>query len=141
MTRPDHGPGSPGGAPSRPFHRVLAVAAALLATAAPGLAQDAATCAEIAACRPGSPDGEYVLATPFGNLPLYCHDMAGTPREYLTLVNTGQFDNYGMYKAGGASPGTDLVTSFTRLRVDPSTLGVAIGDLTFSSSTGSVDHS
>ena len=50
---------------------------------AQGLAQD---CADIKAANPAATDGTYVIA-PGGNpFFVHCHDMAGTPREYLTLT-------------------------------------------------------
>jgi hypothetical protein len=67
--------------------------------------------------------------------------MAGTPREYLTLLQTGPSSNFAQYTAGGASPGTDVVTNYTRTRLDPATLLVDISDQTFASSTGSLLHS
>ena len=103
-----------------------------------------ATCAEYLLENPGASDGEYTIyvdndeAKPWS---AYCHDMAGTPLEYLTLVNTDGSYNYAQYTAGGSSPGTDVRTYYYKLRIDPVILGVVINDLTFSSSTGSLFHS
>lgn len=58
--------------------------------------------------------------------------MAGTPREYLDLAATGENQNFSQYTAGGASPGTNI---------DPTTLTVDVGDLTFATSTGKLQHS
>ncbi|HKS47229.1 MAG TPA: GON domain-containing protein [Amycolatopsis sp.] len=87
-----------------------------------------------------APDGEYVLSNSGRVFTVYCHDMAGTPREYIDLTGTGPNTNFSQYTAGGAAPGTDVRTTFTKLRVDPATLTVDIGDLTFASSTGSLLH-
>ncbi|MGH4024193.1 MAG: GON domain-containing protein, partial [Pseudonocardiaceae bacterium] len=64
-----------------------------------------------------------------------------TPREYLDLAATGENQNFSQYTAGGASPGTNVRTSFTKVRIDPATLTVDIGDLTFATSTGKLQHS
>ncbi len=51
-----------------------------------------ATCAEYLLANPGSVDGECTIYVENdGTKPwsVYCHDMSGTPTEYLTLVNTG----------------------------------------------------
>lgn len=78
-------------------------ASALLALAAPS--SPPATCADVHAADPTAPDGTYTLVNGGKGLTLYCFDMAGTPREYVTLVNTGTGTNFSQYTAGGASPG------------------------------------
>lgn len=85
-------------------------------------------------------DGRYVLFNNGNLFTVYCYDMRGNPREYIKLAATGPNANFSQYTAGGASPGTDVRTTFTRLRIDPATLTVDIGDLTFASSTGSLRH-
>ena len=75
------------------------------------------------------------------SLSVYCANMAGTPAEYLTLVNTGGSSNYSQYTAGGSSPGTNVRTNYTRIRFDLSTLKANIADQTFATSTGSLSHS
>lgn len=87
-----------------------------------------------------APDGQYILLNNGRAFTVYCYDMAGTPREYISLADTGTDVNFSQYTAGGASPGTNVRTTFTKVRVDPSTLTVDLGDLTFSSSTGSLRH-
>jgi hypothetical protein len=67
--------------------------------------------------------------------------MATAPADYLTLVHTGGSFNFAQYTAGGASPGTNVRTSYTRVRLNPSTLRVNIADQAFSTSTGSLVHS
>jgi hypothetical protein len=116
--------------------RVAVGAACLLLTAMPVFPRPAPSCADIAACNPNAPDGEYVIATAFGTLPVNRHDMAGAPLECISLVSTATFDNFGMYKAGGPSPGTDVISSFSKLRLDPTTLRVNTGGFTFATSTG-----
>jgi hypothetical protein len=103
-----------------------------------------ATCQEIKAANPQAEDGEYTLhvdGDPAKPWAAWCQDMAGTPSEYLTLVQTGASSNYSQYTAGGSSPGTSVRTTYTRLRIDPLTLRVNTADQTFSSSSGSLTHS
>lgn len=100
------------------------------------------SCAQRHAADPALPDGDYTLyvgSDPQKPWKAYCMDMAGTPKEYLTLQNTTNA-NFSQYTAGGASPGTHVRTSFTKVRLDPVTLQVDPGDQTFSASTGSLTH-
>jgi hypothetical protein len=99
-----------------------------------------ATCADI-----GAPtDGEYTLylagdkAKPWT---AYCADMATTPVEYLPLAMVLGDHNMSQYTAGGASPGTSVRTSYLRLRIDPKTLAIDIGDQRFAVSSGGLQHS
>jgi hypothetical protein len=96
-----------------------------------------ASCAEIRAALPIAGNGNYLLHTSSRLVPVYCHDMAGTPREYVTLGAV----NFSQYTAGGAAPGVNVRTTFTRLRIDPETLTVDVNDLTFATSTGTVTQS
>ncbi|MCS7483500.1 GON domain-containing protein [Umezawaea endophytica] len=120
---------------------VVAVAAAALVVITPSTASarqaltiPPADCAGIRAALPIAGDGNYLLNTGTHLVPVYCHDMAGTPREYVTLGAA----NFSQYTAGGAAPGTSVRTTFTRVRLDPATLVVDINDLTFATSTGSL---
>ena len=101
------------------------------------------SCAALRGADPTLQDGEYTLYAG-GDLAqpasIYCHDMAGDPREFLTLVNIGEGQNFSQYTAGGASPGTDVRTRFTRVRIDIETLVVQSNDLTFSMSEGELLH-
>jgi hypothetical protein len=124
------------------IRRILVVAAALVAglfTAGQANAQAPlrfGSCAEIRAALPIHRDGDYVLNTGTRLVPVYCHDMAGTPREYVTLDAA----NFSQYTAGGAAPGTSVRTTFSKVRLDPATLTVDINDLTFATSTGLLHH-
>jgi hypothetical protein len=60
-------------------------------------------------------------------------------REYLTLP-VGASANYGQYTAGLKSPGSNVRTSYARVRLDPLTFKVDICDQTFASSTGFLMH-
>ncbi|GMU06196.1 GON domain-containing protein [Corallococcus caeni] len=102
-----------------------------------------ATCQDLRAARPGAPDGEYALFVnkdPLKRWTAWCKDMAGTPKEYLPLVHTEDGANYSQYTAGGNSPGTDVRTRYTRVRMNPVTLAVDTGDQTFATSTGALRH-
>jgi len=98
-----------------------------------------ATCGEYLIANPGSVDGEYTLYV--GNdvdkpWDAYCHNMAGTPVEYLSLINTGGAYNYGEY----IDVGCVVVTHYTRVRLNPVTIIVDTADQLFSSSTGNCMH-
>ena len=68
---------------------------------------------------------------------VYCHDMQqDTPKEYLDLKKIGNNYNYAIYKSGGARTGKDIVTRYTKIRINPETLIVDTTDTTFSSTTG-----
>ena len=94
------------------------------------------SCQDIRDANPTATDGDFTIFPNGQTFTVFCFDMVGTPREYLTLVTTGPSLNYSQYTAGGAVPGTSVRTNCTRVRLDPATLRVDIGDKTFSSSTG-----
>ncbi len=102
-----------------------------------------ATCAELRQKHPTLGDGRYTLH--LGHDPkkpwaVYCHTMASSPAEYLPLEQVGATANFSQYTAGGASQGTSVKTRYTRVRIDPLTLNVDIGDQTFATSTGQLAH-
>lgn len=100
------------------------------------------TCADIAD-DPGAADGDYTLyigKDPEKPWTAHCVDLAGEPRDYLPLVAVGGGRNFSQYTAGGATPGTNVRTEFTRVRIDPISLLVNIDDLSFASSTGQLEH-
>ena len=95
------------------------------------------SCADIIKNNSLSPDGEYKLyisSNPKKIWTAYCYDMAGTPKEYLSLQYTGGDSNFSQYTAGGSSSGTDVRTNYTKIRIDPNSLKVDVGDQTFASS-------
>jgi hypothetical protein len=103
-----------------------------------------ATCQDIKAANPEAADGNYTLYVnrdPLKPWLAWCQDMAGTPSEYLSLVQTGDSVNFSQYTAGGKSPGTHVKTKFTRVRLAPATLKVNTADQSFSTSVGSLLHS
>ena len=100
------------------MHRMSQLAAALAAAAclaveAAGLAQG---CADIRAANPAAGDGHYIIAPADTPFVAYCHDMAGAPREYLSLAPE---DNY------------SVGTRYARVRIHPGTLRVDVNDTTF----------
>ncbi len=100
-------------------------------------------CSDVRLDDPSAGDGDYTLyvehdaARPWS---AYCHDMANTQADYLPLVALGEGRNFSQYSASEETPGTDLRTRFTRVRIDPVTFAVEFDDVTFSSSTGGVEH-
>jgi hypothetical protein len=125
---------------------LLASSAALMAMGTQVPAQAASntilpTCQAIHNSEPHATDGQYLLFNNGNLLTVYCAGMSTTPQSYITLQKTGPNANFSQYTAGGASPGSNVRTTFKRVAIDPATLQVDIGDLTFASSTGSLLHS
>lgn len=119
-----------------------------------------ATCAAVRAADSKAADGEYTLyAEGDAKRPwqAYCHDMAGTPIEYLPLPNTGsatrlpgdvigamkdqRMVNYSYIKQveGGTWSTRAQTTFFDRLRIDPATLKVDVADRRFARVVGPTD--
>ncbi|QSQ11366.1 GON domain-containing protein [Myxococcus landrumensis] len=100
------------------------------------------TCAERRAADPALPDGHYTLyigGDAKKGWTAYCADMAGTPKEYLTLQNTTNA-NFSQYTVEESPSESTLRTRFTKVRLDPVTLLLNPSDVTFSTSTGQVTH-
>jgi hypothetical protein len=107
-------------------------------------AKIASTCQELVDTGTPAVDGDYELhigGDPNKPWMAYCADMASAPKEYLPLVFVLGDHNFSQYTAGGSSPGSNVRTSYLRLRIDPATLMVDIGDQAFSVSHGSLTHS
>lgn len=100
-----------------------------------------ATCADIKAHAPAAADGNFTLyldgdaTRPWT---AFCAHMATAPAEYLSVDSQ---HNSSQYASGGASPGTSVVTRFSRVRFDPGSHKIDIADRTFATSTGMVNHS
>jgi hypothetical protein len=98
-----------------------------------------ASCAEVKAHVSSAVDGTYTMYLggdfhkPWRG---HCAQMAGTPREYLTLDGT----NSAQYTAGGQSDGQDVKTTYTKVRFDPASLKIDISDRTFATSQGMLRH-
>lgn len=97
-----------------------------------------ASCAAVQAVQPGAADGEYLIAPQPGQAySVWCADMAtATPSEYLTLVNTGSGRNFSSGHHGSFTGSDEWTTEFTRLRIDPASTKIDIGDTRFSTHTG-----
>jgi hypothetical protein len=99
------------------------------------------TCQQYLDHNPGAADGEvtlYVDHNPALAWTAHCADMAFGPKEFLTLVRTGNEVNFAQYTASIVAGGTDVRTLYTRLRLDPTSLEVDTGDQTFSSTSGHI---
>lgn len=98
-----------------------------------------ATCADVLAAEPSAVDGDYTLyiggdeSKPWQ---AYCWNMGGSPAEFLPLVMVMGDHNFSQYTSTPGNGWTDVRTSFLRVRIDPATLKIDIGDETFASSTG-----
>ena len=112
----------------------LSMALAAPSAAASGPVQ---SCADVRAANPSAADGAYTIYPNKHILNVYCANMASSPAEYLTLQNSGGSFNFSQMTGGGAIPSGNLVTHFTKIRIDPSTMVVNTGDFAFSSSSGS----
>jgi hypothetical protein len=97
-----------------------------------------ASCQEIRAASPAAPDGDYLINNEGNAFQVYCDNMDGTPVEYLSLWDSDE--NYAQYTAGGASPGTNVRTNYSRVRLLPDTLQIDISDNSYSTSVGSLQH-
>ncbi|MBX3231795.1 MAG: hypothetical protein KIT84_44310 [Labilithrix sp.] len=120
-----------------------------------------ATCAAVRAANPQAGDGEYTLyvqgdrARPWQ---AYCAEMANAPLEYVPLIHrgyatgdgsamggvtAGKFVNYSQIfqeeRGNQSRPTRQLFTFYDRVRVDPSTLRVAISDGRFARLVGATD--
>jgi len=97
-------------------------------------------CADIQNSDPSSEDGEYTITRKTDgvsrDINIYCHNMDSNPKEFLTLTEL----NYSQFKAGGLYPGTTVVTTFTKIRLDIATLKADINDHTFSTSVGKINN-
>ncbi|MCL4561948.1 MAG: right-handed parallel beta-helix repeat-containing protein [Chloroflexi bacterium] len=97
------------------------------------------SCQDIREHNSSASDGDYLIQPGDKPFLVYCADMAATPKEYLNLVSTpGR--NYSQYTASDNTPGSDVLTYYSRVRLAPDTLVVDTSDQTFTSSTGSLTH-
>lgn len=96
------------------------------------------SCADVAAHTTLADDSNvtlYFSGDPSKPWTAFCHGGL----EYLALP-AGAANNYGQYSAGGASDGSDVRTSYTKVRLDPATAKLDISDQTFATSTGMLQH-
>jgi hypothetical protein len=103
------------------------------------------SCAEVLANVPGTADGEqqlFVAGNALKPWTAWCVDMqTGSPKEYLTLPMTGPTANVSSYASNSFTGGSNVVTQYAKLRIDPTSLMVDVDDQRFATSTGSLyDH-
>ena len=58
---------------------------------------------------------------------LYCHDMANTPRDYLSLPNSANGGNFSLI----SYPEGAIITQYEKVRLNPSSLFIDPTDMTF----------
>ncbi|MEO6773877.1 MAG: EGF domain-containing protein [Kofleriaceae bacterium] len=68
---------------------------------------------------------------------VFCAGTGTGAKEYLALTGA----NTSIYQQGGASPGTDVKTTFTKIRFVVATKTIDVSDRTFATSTGKLNHS
>ncbi|XP_041370257.1 uncharacterized protein LOC121384093 isoform X2 [Gigantopelta aegis] len=103
------------------------------------------TCEEVKTLTGATTDGEYWLYPPGlarQRVRIFCHDMAGQPKEFLTLLhpNTGDHPNIGNKNCHGIAespiPHRSGSSNFTKIRVYIQTMVVDRRDYTFAMTTG-----
>ena len=128
---------------------LLAILTSFAVLAAPvhATAASPANCDDVKAANASAADGSYQIVLDGAALTVYCADMSTTPQEYISLAMTAAGENFSQYTAGGDATGTDVRTSYTKLRINPTplstsplTVAVDIADQTFSSTTGSLSQ-
>lgn len=95
------------------------------------------SCADVKEQDPEAADGLYTLylgSDANNPVTIYCHSMAEAPAAYLEFANSGSGANY----ATTAYPGQELVTIYSRVRLDLQTLVVDITDRTFATTSGAL---
>jgi hypothetical protein len=100
----------------------------------------AASCAELAQYVPNVGNAEYTLylgGDPTKPWTAYCAATADGLLEYLSVTGS----NFSQYTAGGASTGSNVTTTFTKVRILPTQMMIDISDRTFATSQGTLNHS
>lgn len=129
-TQPDAGPTSP---PDAPPAQVDLDAGQVLPDA--GVAQPEAAAALPTSCA-ALADGDYEMTLPSNvGVAVYAGHCSGG-LTYLVLPHPER--NFSSYAVGGLVTGTELTTTFSKLRFYPSLLQVDATDLTFATSVGTV---
>ena len=92
------------------------------------------SCQEIKDVVTDAKDGEYTLYIhnePTYRWKVFCAGMASTPAEYLSVAN-GAGINTSMF----ARSGKQVTTAFEKLRINPESLAIDLGDTTYATSNG-----
>ncbi|MEW5847724.1 MAG: Ig-like domain-containing protein [Myxococcota bacterium] len=104
-------------------------------------AAPAETCADIRAANASAADGTYRLHPqhdPDISYLAYCHNMASTPVEFVTLSQVG-WENVSETKADPTFyPGVTVLSRFSKVRINPATLLVDLYDYTYSTTVGQI---
>jgi hypothetical protein len=111
-----------------------------LPTASPTPVPLPASCTDVKDQDPEAADGVHTLylgGDVNNPVTIYCHNMAEMPAAYLEFANSGDGFNY----ATTSYPGQELITSYTRIRLDLQTLVVDLADRTFATTTGALPDS
>jgi hypothetical protein len=98
-----------------------------------------ATCLDVRASDPDAADGEYTLFVerdPDRPWTAYCHDMDGMPATFLPLRSRDPSANASRLQVYDGDALAEVVTFYDRVRIDPRTLYVDIGDQTFTRQSG-----
>lgn len=107
----------------------------VLSLVSPGIPATAANlpanCAEVKASNPSAGDGEYTIYAGGKVLNVYCHDMSGSPREYISLPRNGGTYNKSQFLSWG---GGSITTWYTKLRFNPANLTADSEDYIFATS-------
>lgn len=97
-------------------------------------------CADVRVSLPSTEDGAYTLyagGDPSRSWSAWCADMGDdSPSEYLILPMVGPGINYSHYVPAINQPRVAVITSFTRVRIDPVSFLVDINDRQFSHTVG-----
>ena len=93
------------------------------------------TCTDIQHSDPTAADGDYTLflnRNPAFPVNIYCHNMVGSPKEYLSFINTDDSANF----ASTAYPNDELITRYAKIRIDLHHLTLDPTDRTFATVSG-----
>lgn len=98
------------------------------ATATPTRVPRPSSCAMLKQQQPSAGDGDYTIYLQGETaVPLYCHNMATTPQEYLPLPASANGGNYSLI----SYPEGAIITVYNKVRLNPSSLIVDPTDTTF----------
>ena len=98
------------------------------ATVTPSPVPRPSSCAMLKQQQPTAEDGQYTIYLHGRTaVSLYCHNMATTPQEFLTLPATANGGNYSLI----SYPEGAIVTQYEKVRLNPSSLIVDPTDMTF----------
>ena len=103
-----------------------------------------ASCLDVRYGNPAATDGEYTLHHDRSSdrpWVAYCHGMATSPEEYISLSGDGATANQSTMRVFGPDGHAAVSTRYERVRIDPRTLMVDVADKTFATSSGTAQAS